>query len=114
MTIPTLGSSIVGFGAGGRNAGFSMKMFGLEPELVLPRWGKQKMIDAHRYLQLAVAHARQLIDEHGFQSAYCPARTHLCRTHDKTSIIGQSIDRHADAFAPWRASIPRPRLPGAT
>ncbi|MCA7991074.1 FAD-binding oxidoreductase [Burkholderia cepacia] len=69
--VVVLEAAIVGFGASGRNAGFSTKMFGLEPELVLLRWGKQKMIDAHRYLQLAVAHTRQLIDEHGFQSDYC-------------------------------------------
>lgn len=61
----------VGFRASGRNAGFSTKLFGLEPEMVLLRWGKQKMIDAHHYLKKAVAHTQNLIETHGFQSDYC-------------------------------------------
>ncbi|VWM13982.1 NAD(P)/FAD-dependent oxidoreductase [Burkholderia lata] len=69
--VVVLEAAIVGFGASGRNAGFSTKMFGLEPEMVLLRWGKQKMVDAHHYLKLAVAHTRSLIEEHGFQSDYC-------------------------------------------
>ncbi|WP_322085238.1 FAD-binding oxidoreductase [Burkholderia sp. BCC1999] len=68
--VVVLEAAIVGFGASGRNAGFSTKMFGLEPEMVLLRWGKQKTIDAHRYLKLAVAHTRQLIEENDFQSEY--------------------------------------------
>lgn len=45
-----LEAALIGFGASGRNAGFSTKLFGLEPELVVLRWGKQRMIEAHRYL----------------------------------------------------------------
>ncbi|MBC2383888.1 Gamma-glutamylputrescine oxidoreductase (plasmid) [Pseudomonas extremaustralis] len=68
--VVVLEAAIVGFGASGRNAGFSTKMFGLEPEIVLLRWGKQKMIEAHQYLKKAVAHTQQLIEEHGFDSDY--------------------------------------------
>lgn len=68
--VVVLEAAIIGFGASGRNAGFSTKMFGLEPEVVLLRWGKQKMIDAHHYLKLAVAHTKQLIEDNGFQSDY--------------------------------------------
>ncbi|MFX1764187.1 FAD-binding oxidoreductase [Paraburkholderia sp. A1RI-2L] len=68
--VVVLEAAIVGFGASGRNAGFSTKMFGLEPEVVLLRWGKQKMIDAHHYLKLAVAHTRSLIEQNNFQSDY--------------------------------------------
>ncbi|NTX46652.1 FAD-binding oxidoreductase [Burkholderia cepacia] len=71
--VVVLEAAIVGFGSSGRNAGFSTKMFGLEPEMVLLRWGKQKMVDAHRYLQLAVEHTRCLIAEHNLQSDYCHA-----------------------------------------
>lgn len=63
-------AAVIGFGASGRNAGFSTKLFGLEPELVLLRWGKQKMIDAHHYLKLAVAHTRELIETHALGSDY--------------------------------------------
>lgn len=68
--VVVLEAEYIGFGASGRSAGFSTKLFGLEPELVLLRWGRQKMIDAHRYLQMAVEHTRQLIDDHGLRSDY--------------------------------------------
>ncbi|MDH4561802.1 FAD-binding oxidoreductase [Pseudomonas sp. BN411] len=68
--VVVLEAAVIGFGASGRNAGFSTKLFGLEPEMVLLRWGKQKMIDAHHYLKMAVAHTRNLIEENGFQSDY--------------------------------------------
>lgn len=69
--VVVLEAAIVGFGASGRNAGFSTKLFGLEPEMVLLRWGRQKMVEAHRYLQKAVAHTKNLIEAHHFDSDYC-------------------------------------------
>lgn len=68
--VVVLEAAVVGFGASGRNAGFSTKMFGLEPEVVLLRWGKQKMIEGHHYLEKAVAHTRSLIEENGLDCDY--------------------------------------------
>lgn len=68
--VVVLEAAVVGFGASGRNAGFSTKLFGLEPEMVLLRWGRQKLIEAHHYLDKAVAHTRGLIEEHGIESDY--------------------------------------------
>ncbi|WP_435635850.1 NAD(P)/FAD-dependent oxidoreductase [Pseudomonas solani] len=68
--VVVLEAAVVGFGASGRNAGFSTKLFGLEPELVMLRWGRQKLIDARHYLEKAVAHTRDLIEAHGIQSDY--------------------------------------------
>lgn len=68
--VVVLEAAIVGFGSSGRNAGFSTKLFGLEPEMVLLRWGKQKMLEAHRYLKMAVAHTKNIIEEHNFESDY--------------------------------------------
>lgn len=65
-----LEAAVIGFGASGRSAGFSTKLFGLEPHMVLLRWGRQRMIDAHRYLRQAVAHTRNLIAENDLQSDY--------------------------------------------
>ena len=65
-----LEAALIGFGASGRNAGFSTKLFGLEPELVVLRWGKQRMIDAHHYLEKAVTHTRELIETHGIDCDY--------------------------------------------
>lgn len=68
--VVVLEAALIGFGASGRNAGFSTKLFGLEPELVVLRWGRQKMIDAHHYLEKAVAYTREVIDSHGIDSDY--------------------------------------------
>ena len=68
--VVVLEAAIIGFGASGRNAGFSTKLFGLEPEMVVLRWGKQKMIDAHHYLKKAVGHTKSLIEENDLQSDY--------------------------------------------
>ena len=65
-----LESDIVGYGASGRNGGFSMKLFGLEPEVTVLRWGKERMVEAHRYMQKSVAHVKQLIEENDLQSDY--------------------------------------------
>nr|WP_317200791.1 FAD-binding oxidoreductase [uncultured Psychrobacter sp.] len=63
-------SAIIGYGASGRNGGFSMKLFGLEPEITVLRWGEQKTIDAHQYMIKAVNHVQNLVHEHEFESDY--------------------------------------------
>jgi glycine/D-amino acid oxidase-like deaminating enzyme len=68
--VVVLESEIVGYGASGRNGGFSMKLFGLEPEITVLRWGEQRMIEAHRYMQKSVAYVKQLIEENELQSDY--------------------------------------------
>ncbi|WP_236198785.1 NAD(P)/FAD-dependent oxidoreductase [Pseudomonas pseudonitroreducens] len=68
--VVVLEAHVIGFGASGRNAGFSTKMFGLEPELVLLRWGKEKLVEAHRYLEKAVAYTRDLIEENRLDADY--------------------------------------------
>lgn len=69
--VVVLEAAVIGFGSSGRNAGFSTKMFGLEPEMVVLRWGKQKLVEAHHYAKLAVAHIKDLIETHELQSDYC-------------------------------------------
>lgn len=69
-TIAVLEAAVVGFGASGRNGGFSMTLFGLEPEITKLRWGRQRTIDAHRYAQRAVAGVKRLIEENSLDSDY--------------------------------------------
>jgi glycine/D-amino acid oxidase-like deaminating enzyme len=69
-TIAVLEAAVVGFGASGRNGGFNMKLFGLEPEFTKLRWGRQRTIDAHRYAQRAVAWVQRIIEEQGLDSDY--------------------------------------------
>lgn len=69
-TVVVIEAAVIGYGASGRNGGFSMKLFGLEPEVTVMRWGKQKTIEAHQYMTKAVAHVQQLVAEHDFDSDY--------------------------------------------
>ena len=69
-TVAVLEGAVVGYGASGRNGGFSMTLFGLEPEFTKFRWGAEKTIAAHRYAQRAVAWVKKLIEENGLDSDY--------------------------------------------
>lgn len=63
-------SHVVGYGASGRNGGFSMKLFGLEPEITVMRWGESKTKEANEYMFKAVAHVKDLIQSNNLQSDY--------------------------------------------
>jgi glycine/D-amino acid oxidase-like deaminating enzyme len=69
-TVAVLEAAVVGYGASGRNGGFNMKLFGLEPEFTKLRWGRERTIAAHRYAQRAVAWVKRLIEEHELDSDY--------------------------------------------
>lgn len=69
-TVAVLEAAVVGYGASGRNGGFNMKLFGLEPEVTKLRWGRQRTIDAHRYALRAVAWVKQLIEQNKLNSDY--------------------------------------------
>ncbi len=102
-TVAVVESAIVGYGASGRNGGFNMKLFGLEPELTKLRWGTQKTIDAQRYAERAVAWVKRLIEENKldsdyrhtgmFRVSYSPAQLHrLQRTHQMLQELGIAGD----------------------
>lgn len=69
-TVVVIEAAMIGYGASGRNGGFSMKLFGLEPEVTVWRWGEQKTVEAHHYMNKAVDHVRSLNEEHNFQADY--------------------------------------------
>ena len=69
-SVVVLESAVVGFGASGRNGGFSMKLFGLEPELTVARWGRERVVAAHRFMERAVAFVRELVEKHELDSDY--------------------------------------------
>ena len=60
----------IGFGASGRNGGFNMTLFGMEPETTVMRWGKEKAREAQNYMQQAVAYVRDLIESENLDSDY--------------------------------------------
>jgi len=69
-TVAVVEAAVVGFGASGRNGGFNMKLFGMEPEVTKLRWGRQRTIDAHRYAQRAVGWVKDLIETNNLDSDY--------------------------------------------
>jgi len=61
LRIAVLEGHIVGYGASGRNAGFSMTKFGLMHTVTAFRFGKQKTVEAHEYICRAVDLLRDLV-----------------------------------------------------
>ena len=108
-TVAVLEGAVVGYGASGRNGGFNMKLFGLEPEVTKLRWGRERTIAAHRYAQRAVAWVKKRIEDNRLESdyrhtgmfrvSYSPAQhERLKRTYHLMQELG--ID---DAVSVWSA-----------
>ena len=70
MKVAVLESHQVGYGASGRNGGFNMTLFGLEPDITMLRWGKDKSIAAQDYMERAVDNVRALVKKHNIKSDY--------------------------------------------
>lgn len=70
LEVAVLEAEVVGFGASGRNGGFSMTLFGLELAVTKAIFGHQRTIEAHRYMERAVDYVDDLIKEHNMQCDY--------------------------------------------
>ncbi|MEE9375575.1 MAG: FAD-dependent oxidoreductase, partial [Rhizobiaceae bacterium] len=70
MKVAVLEAHQVGYGASGRNGGFNMTLFGLEPDITMLRWGKERSIDAQDYMVRAVNNVRDLVREYKIKSDY--------------------------------------------
>ena len=70
LKVAVLEAEVVGYGASGRNGGFSMTLFGLEPAVTKMLFGYERMVAAHRYMEKAVDYLDALIKEHDMQSDY--------------------------------------------
>jgi glycine/D-amino acid oxidase-like deaminating enzyme len=70
MRVAVLEAEVIGFGASGRNGGFAMTLFGLEPAVTAMLFGRQRTIEAHHYCERAVDLVRDLIREHDMQSDF--------------------------------------------
>jgi glycine/D-amino acid oxidase-like deaminating enzyme len=68
--LAVLEGEVIGNGASGRNAGFNMTLFGLEPQVTKLRWGKQRTVEAYRYMVKAVNHTKDLIESNQLDSDY--------------------------------------------
>ena len=70
MRVAVLEGEVVGYGASGRNGGFAMTLFGLEPAVTAMLFGKQRTAEAHRYCERSVDLVRELIREHNIRSDF--------------------------------------------
>ncbi len=70
INVVLLESEVIGFGASGRNAGFSMTLFGFTLGITALRFGKEKALEAHRYMEKAVDLVQQLVKEHNIDCDY--------------------------------------------
>jgi glycine/D-amino acid oxidase-like deaminating enzyme len=70
MKVALLEAEVIGFGASGRNGGFSMTLFGLEPAVTKTLFGHQRTVEAHRYMERSVDFVDALVREHHIQSDY--------------------------------------------
>ncbi len=70
VSVAVLEAEVVGFGASGRNGGFSMTLFGLEPAVTKALFDQQRTVEAHRYMERSVDYVDELIREHNLQSDY--------------------------------------------
>jgi glycine/D-amino acid oxidase-like deaminating enzyme len=70
LSVAVLEAEVVGFGASGRNGGFSMTLFGLEPAVTKLLFSHEKTVEAHRYMERSVDYVDDLIKEHDLQSDY--------------------------------------------
>jgi glycine/D-amino acid oxidase-like deaminating enzyme len=70
VSVAVLESEVVGYGASGRNGGFSMTLFGLEPAVTKALFGHQRTVEAHRYMERSVDYVDELVREHHIQSDY--------------------------------------------
>ncbi len=67
MKVVVLEGEVVGYGASGRNGGFAMTLFGLEPAVTAMLFGKQRTVEAHHYCERSVDLVRDLVREHDIQ-----------------------------------------------
>jgi glycine/D-amino acid oxidase-like deaminating enzyme len=63
-------SHVIGYGASGRNGGFSMTLFGLTLDLTKTFFGGPHAVEAHHYMARAVDYLRELVTQHNLQCEY--------------------------------------------
>ncbi len=70
LRVVLLEAHVIGYGASGRNAGFSMTLFGLTLGLTTTFFGRQRALEAHRYMERAVDYLGELIEEQNIACDY--------------------------------------------
>ncbi len=95
--VAVLEGAVVGYGASGRNAGFSMTLFGLEPQVTKLRWGRERAAQAFRYMVKAVDSTKSLIENHKLDSDYShPGFLRVAYTKPQTRTLEGAFKVYQD------------------
>jgi glycine/D-amino acid oxidase-like deaminating enzyme len=70
LNIALLEGQVIGYGASGRNGGFSMTLFGMTLDLTTKRFSREKTKEAHHYMERAVDMVQDLIRKHRIDCDY--------------------------------------------
>lgn len=70
LNVVVVESGVTGYGASGRNAGFSMRLFGVTMELTTLRYGKKRTKEADSYMVDAVNHLEEMIKKYEIDCDY--------------------------------------------
>ena len=70
MKVALMESQVIGYGASGRNGGFSMTLFGMNLSLTAKRFSREKAKEAHHYMERAVDTLQELIETHRIDCDY--------------------------------------------
>ena len=94
-SVAVLEAHYIGYGASGRNGGFNMTLFGLEPEITILRWGKDKAREAQEYMVRATSNVRDLVKKHKLKSDY--QHTGMLRVAYSDAQLGR-LEKSAEVF----------------
>jgi len=70
LRVAILEAQVIGYGASGRNGGFSMTKIGMMHSLTALRFGKARTVEAHEYAERAVSMVRGLVADLGLDCDY--------------------------------------------
>jgi glycine/D-amino acid oxidase-like deaminating enzyme len=70
LQVVVLESEIVGFGASGRNGSFAMTVVGLGLDVLVKLKGRERALEAHRYMERAVDTVGELVESEGLDCDY--------------------------------------------
>ena len=70
LNVAVLEGAVIGYGASGRNGGFSMTLFGFEPDITTTLFGLERAREAHRYMEDAVDYVQELVRTQGMACDY--------------------------------------------
>jgi len=85
LRVALLEAQIIGYGASGRNGGFSMTKIGMMHSMTRLRFGSARTIEAHEYADRAVNLVHDLVREHRLDCDYEHAGFLWLATSDKLS-----------------------------